>query len=231
MRSGASCIRAESGGRGTCGDTGFGCPEDGFFIVGSSLDIRERIACACRLRTSGGAPEESHNLRSGAARVRTECGCGGAGGNLVHDRPVDHVMRPVALCRHIREDIAGTAIPAVTGFVGLWLVKLRRSNLLSLRCKRRILERRGIGDFALLVIGSFLGHLGGRGGDFVLDMTCVVLADTAGCHGVVVLAPCVGRRIPVVDSCRKLSMLTGQFGVTNGAVDYQFFRAENSSGQ
>lgn len=127
--------------------------------------------------------------------------------------------------------LPGQLIPAVTGFVGLWLVKLRRSNLLSLRCKRRILERRGIGDFALLVIGSFLGHLGGRGGDFVLDMTCVVLADTAGCHGVVVLAPCVGRRIPVVASCRKLSMLTGQFGVTNGAVDYQFFRAENSSGQ
>ena len=89
LRSGAGGVGAEGGGAGACGDTGFGGPEDGFFVVGAGLDVRKGIVRCLRCGAALEAPEEGDDLCAGAGRIGTKRGCAGAGCDVLFHCPED----------------------------------------------------------------------------------------------------------------------------------------------
>ena len=88
LRSGAVCIGREGRGGRAVGNVLLDGPQHRVSIVSASGNIRERVAAA---RCGGllSAPQERHNLRSRAVRVRRERRVAGTLGDPVLDCPQD----------------------------------------------------------------------------------------------------------------------------------------------
>ena len=75
-------------------------------LCGLLLELHLRVAIAahdCRGHVSLlllAAPEEGHDLRSGAIRVGAECGVGGSLGDVLLDRPQYRIS--ISSSRHIK---------------------------------------------------------------------------------------------------------------------------------
>ena len=98
LRARALLIRGEGRRVGTGGDALLAGPQDGLVIAGVSdgVHIGERVAGAGRLRRTGGAPQEGHDLGAVAVLVRGEGRAGRAVGDLVVHRPLDRLIEEVA---------------------------------------------------------------------------------------------------------------------------------------
>ena len=107
LRTGAGVVRAEGRAGRAVRNALFHRPEDGIVVVRARLHVRERVRAACGGGLPGCAPEEGHDLRARAALLGAERACTRAVGDLIRDCPVDWVMRPVALRRHIGKGLAG----------------------------------------------------------------------------------------------------------------------------
>ena len=107
LRTGAGVVRAEGRAGRAVGDALFDCPKDGIVIIRALPHVTERVFAAYGVGLSGRAPQEGHDLRSRAALLRAKCRRTRAVGDLIRDCPVNRVMRPISLRRHIGKGLAG----------------------------------------------------------------------------------------------------------------------------
>ena len=96
---GAVGVRAERGVGGALGDVLLDSPQHRVSVVGACLHIGERIGRA-RCRGLLGAPQEGHDLRTGAGGIGAEHGLAGALGDAVLHGP-QHRVIVVAANLHI----------------------------------------------------------------------------------------------------------------------------------
>ena len=82
-------------------------PEDRTVEIVVFRYVGERVLKRFRLRTSGGTPEEGHDLGAGAGALRHKTVRQRTARHAAEDGPVDRRVRPVAGLRRIGEDLTG----------------------------------------------------------------------------------------------------------------------------